>query len=98
MDLIVDASLDDINRDLKAIRDEFANAGKNADANAGIWGQADLARAMDAFADNWYVHREAINDRLGKLSDRVEKACEAWTDAEKQLAASLQTVDGEASA
>jgi hypothetical protein len=94
MDLIVDASLDDINRDLKAIRDEFSNAGKSADQNAGIWGQADVAKAMDAFADNWYVHREAINNRLGKLSDRVDKACETWTDVEKQLAASLETVEG----
>jgi hypothetical protein len=91
MDLIVDASLDDINRDLKSIRDEFTNAGKSADENAGIWGHVDVVRAMDAFADNWYVHREAIGDRLGKLSERVDKACTVWADAEKQLAASLET-------
>lgn len=94
MDLIVDASLDDINRDLKAIRDEFKNAGKSANENAGIWGHADLARAMDAFADNWYVHREAINDRLSKLSDRVDEACNTWSEADKQLAASLETAEG----
>jgi uncharacterized protein YukE len=98
MDLIVDASLDDINRDLKAIHDEFSNAGKSADQNAGIWGQADVAKAMDAFADNWYAHREAINDRLGKLSDRVNKACETWIDVEKQLAASLETVEVDSNA
>jgi len=91
MDLIVDASLDDINRDLKAIHDEFKNAQHITDENKGIWGQADLAHAMGDFTHNWYVHREAINDRLGKLSDRVDKAASTWSEAEKQLAASLET-------
>jgi hypothetical protein len=94
MDLIVDASLDDTNRDLKAIHDEFSNAQDSANENAGIWGQADLASAMEQFAHDWYVHRDAINNRLGTLSDRVDKACSAWSDADKQLAASLETVDG----
>jgi hypothetical protein len=98
MDLIVDASLDDTNRDLKAIHDEFNNAQKNADENSGIWGQADLASAMNQFANDWYVHRDAINDRLGKLSDRVDKACSTWNDADKQLAESLQTDDGSGNA
>lgn len=84
MDLIVDASLDDINRDLKSIHDEFNNAQHNADENKGIWGQADLASAMESFAHDWYVHRDAINNRLGKLSDRVDKACAAWSDADRR--------------
>ena len=91
MDLIVDASLDDTNRDLKAIHDEFDHIQSEADENADIWGQSDLASAMGDFAHDWYVHRDAINDRLGKLSDRVDKACSAWSDADKQLAASLET-------
>ena len=98
MDLIVDVSLDDTNRDLKAIHDEFNNAQSNADQNSGIWGQADLASAMNQFANDWYVHRDAINSRLGKLSDRVDKACSTWSDADKQLAGSLQTDDGSAGA
>jgi hypothetical protein len=90
VDLIVDASLDDTNRDLKAILDEFKNAGKNAKDDKKIWGQSDVAAAMDAFANNWYVHRDAIQSRLSKLSDRVDKACSTWSDADKQLADSLQ--------
>lgn len=92
-DLIVDATLDDTNRDLKAIREEFSTAKENADRNSGIWGQSDLASAMNEFVDNWFVHRDKINDRLGKLSERVDQACAAWGEAEKQLASSLQ-VDG----
>jgi hypothetical protein len=89
-DLAVDASLDDTNRDLKAILDEFNNAQKNAKEDGGIWGQADVASAMSAFANNWYVHRDAIQSRLSKLSDRVNTACSTWNDADKQLADSLQ--------
>jgi flagellar biosynthesis chaperone FliJ len=89
-DLIVDASLDDTNRDLKAILDEYNNAQKNAKEDQGVWGQSDVASAMSAFANNWYVHRDAIQSRLSKLSDRVDKACSAWNDADKQLADSLQ--------
>jgi hypothetical protein len=98
MDLIVDASLDDINRDLKAIHDEFTNAKHSAEENNGIWGQRDLSQAMDAFANNWYVHRDAINERLGKLSERVDQACNTWNDADKQLTQSLETEDGDADA
>ena len=90
VDLTVDASLDDTNRDLKAILDEYNNCQKNAQENQGIWGQSDVASAMNSFANNWYVHRDAIKSRLSKLSDRVDKACSTWSDADKQLADSLQ--------
>lgn len=90
-DLIVDATLDDTDRDLKAITDEFTNAGKRADETAAIWGQRDVSRAMDEFADNWRVHRDEILERLGSLSKRVEQACVTWSDADKQLASSLET-------
>lgn len=91
MDLIVDASLDDTNRDLKEIHGEFDNMQNDANENAGIWGQADLESAMGDFAHDWYVHRDAINGRLAALSQKVDQACSAWSDAEKQLAGSLQT-------
>lgn len=89
-DLIVDASLDDTNRDLKSILNEYKNCQKNASDDQNIWGQSDVASAMSAFANNWWVHRAAIQDRLSKLSDRVDKACSTWDDADKQLANSLQ--------
>lgn len=89
-DLIVDATLDDTNRDLKAINDEFNNCQKNAQDNQNIWGQSDVASAMDAFANNWWVHRGEIQSRLNGLSDHVDKACSTWSDADKQLSDSLQ--------
>jgi hypothetical protein len=95
VDLIVNASLDDTNRDLKAILDEFKNCQKNAKEDKGIWGQSDVASAMNSFANNWYVHRDAIQSRLSKLSDRVDKACSTWSDADKQLADSLQVNNGQ---
>jgi hypothetical protein len=91
MDLIVDANLDDINSDLKDIDDEFQHAQDNADPGARVWGQRDVAHAMHDFAHNWYVHRGKIQDRLGKLSKRVDQSCAAWSDAEKQLASSIET-------
>lgn len=93
-DLIVDATLDETNAALKAIRSEFEEASKRADETEKIWGQRDVSRAMDEFADNWKIHREEILDRLSKLSDRVEQAAAVWTDAEKQLSASLETREG----
>lgn len=89
-DLIVDATLDDTNRDLKSIRDAFTQAKDNANQNERIWGQSDLTHAMKEFVDNWYVHRDKILGRLGKLSDRVDAACATWADADKQLAESLE--------
>lgn len=91
MDLIVDGSLDDTNRDLKAIHDEFNSLQDSANENKGIWGHSDVAAAMNDFAHDWYVHRDKINNRLGKLSGQVDQACNVWSDAEKQLSASLQT-------
>lgn len=89
-DLIVDATLDDTNRDLKAIHEEFSNAKDNAQENSRIWGQADVASAMHEFVNNWYVHRDKMNERLGGLSKRVDESCIAWSDADKQLADSLE--------
>lgn len=90
-DLIVSADLDHVNADLKDITDEFQHAQDNADPGAAVWGQRDVAKAMHDFAHNWYVHRDKIQGRLSKLSKRVDQACATWSDAEKQLAASLAT-------
>lgn len=90
-DLIIDGTLDETNADLKRIKDEFENVSKRTDQTARIWGQRDVERAMDEFADNWRVHRDEILERLGKFSERVEQACATWSDADKQLASSLET-------
>jgi flagellar biosynthesis chaperone FliJ len=88
-DLIVNASLDQTNSDLKAILDEFNNCEQNAQEDQGIWGQSDVASAMDAFANNWWVHRGEIQSSLSTLSNNVNQACSTWSDADKQLADSL---------
>lgn len=91
MDLGVDASLDDTNRDLKAIHQEFSDAQKNADDDTTIWGQQDLADAMMKFVNDWYVHRDKIDGRLKSLSDKVDQAVSTWSDTEKKLSDSLST-------
>ena len=88
-DLIVDASLDDTNSDLKAILDEFNNCQKDAQEDQSIWGQSDVASAMNSFANNWWVHRGQIQSGLTTLSNNVDQACSTWSDADKQLADSL---------
>jgi hypothetical protein len=89
-DLVVDASLDDTNRDLKSILDEFNNCEKDAKEDKNIWGQSDVASAMSAFANNWWVHRGQIQSALTTLSNNVDQCCSTWSDADKQLADSLQ--------
>jgi flagellar biosynthesis chaperone FliJ len=89
-DLVVDASLDDTNRDLKSILDEFNNCEKDAKEDNGIWGQSDVASAMSAFANNWWVHRGQIQSSLTTLSNNVDQCCSTWSDADKQLSDSLQ--------
>ena len=91
MDLSVDASLDDTNSDLKAIKQEFDDCETNASDDASIWGQSDLAGAMGDFANNWWVHRGQIENDLETLSGNVDKACSSWSDADKQLSQSLTT-------
>ena len=88
-DLVVDASLDDTNRDLKSILDEFNNCEKDAKTDNNIWGQSEVASAMSAFANNWWVHRGAIQSSLSTLSNNVNQACSTWSEADKQLADSL---------
>lgn len=85
-DLVVDETLDSTNRDLKTIHEEFTKAKDRADSTNRIWGQADLTWAMGEFVNNWYVHRDKITKRLEKLSERVDQACQTWSDADKQLA------------
>ena len=92
-DLVVDETLDSTNRDLKTIHEEFTKAKDRADSTNRIWGQADLTWAMGEFVNNWYVHRDKITKRLGDLSVKVDQACAAWTDTEKQLSQSLQVED-----
>jgi len=89
-DLVVDASLDDTNRDLKSILDEFNNCKKDAKEDNNIWGQSDVASAMSAFANNWWVHRGQIQSTLTTLSNNVDQCCSTWSDADKQLSDSLQ--------
>ena len=89
-DLIVGATLDETNSDLKTILAEFQNCGTTAKDDRNIWGQSDVASAMDSFVNNWYVHRDSIQSSLSTLSNNVDQACSTWSEADKQLADSLQ--------
>jgi hypothetical protein len=93
-DLIVDASLDDVNAGLKDITDEFQHVRENADLGVNVWGQWDLSRAMHDFAHNWAIHRQKIQGRLGTLSKSVDQSCQTWADTDKQLAVSIATDTG----
>jgi hypothetical protein len=92
-DLRVDGYIGEMSRDLRAIRDEFETAGQAADDHARVWGQRDVGRAMQEFADNWRVHRDEILERLTTLGERVDQVDATWTDAEAQLADSIQIED-----
>ena len=89
-DLAVDATLDQTNSDLKTILAEFQNCATTAKDDRNIWGQSDVASAMNAFVNNWYVHRDSIQSSLSTLSNNVDQACSTWSEADKQLSDSLQ--------
>lgn len=85
MDILVDATLDDTNANLRAIHDEFENAKETMDGERDIWGQDDVREAMIEFVENWRVHREKMLKGIKSLGDKVDEGCQTWPEVDKQL-------------
>jgi molecular chaperone GrpE (heat shock protein) len=91
-DLIVtSAVLEDSTAKLVAIKAEFDEAGKRMKAEAEVWGQHDVTKAMHDFVDNWGIHRGKISTAVGDLQKKMQEMVDGWTETEKQLHDGLTT-------
>ncbi|MCU1405168.1 MAG: hypothetical protein JWQ43_1471 [Glaciihabitans sp.] len=91
-DLVVSRSvLEDSSAKLKAIKEEFDTAGKRVAEDADVWGQRDVASAMNSFVNNWSIHRGKISTAVGDLQKKVDDAAVAWTETEQNLTDGLTT-------
>jgi hypothetical protein len=88
-DLVVTTiALDDAEKQLGAIVDEFKNMGKLWDDGA-VWGHATVKGAMNDFAEDWWVKREKLTTNLSDLQKKMKQAAEQWNNLEIELAKSF---------
>jgi hypothetical protein len=87
---IVVKDLVELVSDLKELVHQFAGALDFQDAQKGHWGQLNANLSMGDFADNWTGSRDKMVAAMDKFRERVEGADQAWADAEKALADSLE--------
>jgi hypothetical protein len=88
-DLVVTTiALDDAEKQLSAIVDEFKNMGKLWDDGA-VWGHATVKGAMNDFAEDWWVKREKLTANLSDLQKKMKQAAEQWNNLEIELAKSF---------
>jgi len=91
-DLVVSrAVLEDSSQKLAKIKEEFDNSGSRVEGHSEIWGQKDLAGAMNSFVNNWKIHRGHISKAVGDLKKKIDDSSVAWDDTEKQLSEALTT-------
>ncbi|MGH3874371.1 MAG: hypothetical protein ACRDSR_23200 [Pseudonocardiaceae bacterium] len=89
-DLTVDyAMLAHSAQSLRLIATEFDGADARRDANTGIWGSCDVARAMNDFVDNWDRHRGKLVESINNVGGMCAGAKEALTRVDHGLADSM---------
>lgn len=88
-DLVVTSvALDDAEKQLSAIVDEFKNMDKLWDDGA-VWGHDTVKGAMNEFIDKWWVKREKLTTNLSDLQKKMKQAAEQWNGLEVDLASSF---------
>ena len=89
-DLKVDyATLDDSERSLQRIRQEFESATNRRDVLRGSWGSGPIADAMDDFVDNWDRHRNKLVESLKSVGEMCASIKGTFQDVDRQLADEL---------
>lgn len=76
-------------KQIRKLAGEFENATRLADGYAGALGSAELARALNAFAGNWSIHRTRLIDDLSKESGLADAAVQAYRGTDEELAKAL---------
>jgi hypothetical protein len=87
---IVVTDLVDLVSDLNELVGQFKGALDFQDEQKGHWGQLNANLSMGDFADNWTGSRDKMVTAMDKFRERLEGVDQAWADAEKQLADSLE--------
>lgn len=82
-------TLDQSERSLQRIITELESADARRDANAGIWGSADVADAMSDFIGNWDYHRAKLVESLKNVGGMCASTRETFAGSDRQLAAEL---------
>jgi predicted DNA-binding protein YlxM (UPF0122 family) len=82
--------LSQLSNSLFALIDEFQGALDEEDKTGHAWGQLNANLSMNDFADNWTVSRNTMVDSLKSFRDNLDRIRQAWSDADPQLAQSLQ--------
>lgn len=89
-DLKVDyTALNDSERSLQRIATELEGADARRDANARIWGSADVADAMEEFVGNWDRHRKQLVGSLKSVGEMCASSRDCFTGTDQQLAGKL---------
>ncbi|WP_129789427.1 hypothetical protein [Promicromonospora panici] len=88
-DLVVTSiALDDAEKQLAAIVDEFKGMDKLW-GDGTLWGHDAVKSAMDDFIDSWWVKREKLTTNLSDLQKKMKQASEQWNNLEVELAKSF---------
>lgn len=80
------AALDSSEESLLRIATELDGADTRRDANADVWGSADVAEAMGEFVDNWDYHRGKLVESLRNVGGMCASARDCFTGTDQSLA------------
>jgi hypothetical protein len=81
--------LDEAERSLSSMRQEFSSVQAPDRQDAGSLGSADVASAMADFADNWEYHRRELASSMMALGQMLQDAKQKFQSADNNLSASL---------
>lgn len=79
-------TLEDCERDLKTIKDEFENCGKRKDELRGAWGSGEVADAMAEFVDNWDRHRKELVQSITSVGEMATNTLQTFKESDQKLA------------
>jgi hypothetical protein len=88
-DLVV-KDLSVLTGDLNELVSQFEGALDFQNDEKGHWGQLNANLSMGDFADNWTIHRNKMVDAMKDFVKTVQKVADAWTEAERKLAETLE--------
>jgi hypothetical protein len=90
---IVVKGLAELARNLSELISQFEGALDFQNDQKGQWGQLNANLSMGDFADNWTGSRDKMVEAMKKFRESIEGADQAWTEADRQMLASLEEGD-----
>lgn len=84
------AILESIRRSAAQITAEFEDLNERRETDAVIWGGYQVRSAMDDFASNWHIHREALSEQIRTLGEKCSGVAETFRAVEQVLSQAAQ--------